>query len=165
VTVTRRPDRRGTKQPRASRRRPGSARGAGGRLAIKRAYEPVARSDGYRVLIDRLWPRGMRKEALALGAWMRDLAPSDALRRWFGHDPRRWTTFVARYREELRAPAARAALAELAARAAAGPVTLVYGAADVAHNDAVVLREKIARILRARGRGRARVRDRTRNGA
>lgn len=126
-------------------------------VRIKRAYEPRARDDGHRVLIDRLWPRGLRKDDLPLDAWTRDLSPSDGLRRWFGHEPSRWRGFIARYRHELRAPAARAALDELARRAAAGAVTLVYGARDAAHNDAVVVRGEIERRLRSRARkGRAR---------
>jgi uncharacterized protein YeaO (DUF488 family) len=96
-------------------------------VQIKRAYEVPARRDGYRVLIDRLWPRGVRKEASALDAWAKELAPSDRLRRWFGHDPDRWRDFTTRYRRELRAPAAQAVLADLAARAASGGVTIVYG--------------------------------------
>jgi uncharacterized protein YeaO (DUF488 family) len=108
---------------------------------LKRAYEPPDPSDGYRVLVDRLWPRGERKEALALDEWLKDLAPSDELRRWFGHDPARWDEFRTRYRAELKAPENRAALADLAARARAGRLTLVYGAKDEEHNNAVVLRE------------------------
>jgi uncharacterized protein YeaO (DUF488 family) len=119
-------------------------------VQTKRAYEAADRSDGYRVLIDRLWPRGVRKDAPALDAWAKDLAPSAELRRWFGHDPRRWRGFVERYRRELRAPAARERLDDLARRAASGAVTVVYGARDQRHNDAVVIRGEIARRLRAR---------------
>jgi uncharacterized protein YeaO (DUF488 family) len=127
-------------------------------VRIKRAYEPKARDDGYRVLIDRLWPRGLRKEDLPLDAWAKDLSLSDGLRRWFGHEPSRWRGFVARYRHELRAPAARAALDGLAQRAAAGTVTIVYGARDEVRNNAVVVRGEIERRLRPRARksGRAR---------
>ncbi|HLK10761.1 MAG TPA: DUF488 family protein [Candidatus Binatia bacterium] len=121
-------------------------------VLVKRAYEPAAAEDGFRVLVDRLWPRGVTKAALALDAWVKEVAPSHELRRWFGHDPGRWREFVARYRRELRAPGARAAIADLAARAARGRVTLVYGAADEAHNDAVVLRAEIERALRTGGR-------------
>lgn len=119
-------------------------------VQAKRAYEAAARSDGYRVLIDRLWPRGVKKETLALDLWAKDLAPSGDLRRWFGHDPGRWKGFVERYRRELRAAAARERLDDLARRAARGAVTIVYGARDEQHNDAVVLRAEIARRLRAR---------------
>jgi uncharacterized protein YeaO (DUF488 family) len=117
-------------------------------VQLKRAYEPAARSDGYRVLVDRLWPRGITKRALALDVWAKDLAPSAELRRWFGHDPGRWTEFVERYRRELRAPAARDVLDDLARRAATGRVTLVYGARDERHNGAVVVGGQIGRRLR-----------------
>lgn len=119
-------------------------------VRIKRAYETAARGDGCRVLVDRLWPRGISKDALALHVWAKDLAPSGELRRWFGHDPARWKGFVQRYREELRAPAARDRLDDLARRAATGGVTLVYGARDERHNDAVVVAAEIARRLRTR---------------
>jgi uncharacterized protein YeaO (DUF488 family) len=119
-------------------------------IQTRRAYAPAGPSDGYRVLLDRLWPRGVTKDELALDLWAKELAPSDELRRWFGHDPRRWKRFVARYRRELRAPAARDRLADLATRAAQGAVTIVYGARDEVHNDAIVVRDEIARRLRAR---------------
>lgn len=134
-------------------------------VQIKRAYEPAARGDGYRVLVDRLWPRGLRKENALLDAWAKELAPSDDLRRWFGHEPERWRGFVARYRRELRTPAARAALDQLARHAAAGPVTLVYAARDEGHNDAVVLRGEITRRLRPRAKRTSRTRRRTTRGA
>ena len=119
-------------------------------VQTKRAYEAADRSDGYRVLVDRLWPRGVRKDALALAAWAKELAPSGDLRRWFDHDPSLWKGFVERYRRELRAPAARERLDDLAARAAQGAVTIVYGARDEQHNDAIVVLDEIARRLRAR---------------
>ena len=119
-------------------------------VQVKRAYEPAARSDGYRVLVDRLWPRGIKKATLALDAWAKDLAPSSQLRRWFGHDPRRWAEFVLRYRDELRAPAARDLLDDLAQRAAASRVTIVYAARDERHNGAVVIGAEIGRHLRRR---------------
>ena len=125
-------------------------------VQIKRAYEAATRSDGYRVLIDRLWPRGVKKEALALDVWAKELAPSSDLRRWFGHDPRRWRGFVQRYRRELRAQPARQRLNDLARHAARGGVTIVYGARDEQHNDAVVIRDEITRRLRARVRRSAR---------
>ena len=108
-------------------------------LQIKRAYVAPDASDGARVLVDRLWPRGCRREALQLRLWLRDLAPSDELRRWFGHDAARWPAFRERYLAELAAKYA--ALAPLRNLMAEGPVTLVYAAADVEHNNAVVLRE------------------------
>ena len=109
-------------------------------IAIKRAYEPATSGDGQRVLVDRVWPRGMRKDELKIDAWLRDVAPSTELRRWFGHDPARWPEFERRYREDLQSPERRALLEELAARAARGPLTLVYGARDPEHNQAAVLR-------------------------
>lgn len=110
-------------------------------ILLKRAYEPPARGDGYRVLVDRLWPRGVKKDTLRLDRWAKELAPSPALRVWFGHDPARFRAFARRYGAELRAAAARPALAELAQRASRGTVTLVYGARDAEHNGAVVLRD------------------------
>lgn len=109
-------------------------------VQTKRAYEPPAAGDGYRVLVDRLWPRGVRKEALELDVWLKQLAPSDELRRWYGHEVSRWPEFEQRYRAELGASGeAQSALDELAARARKGPVTLVFGAKDGAHANATVL--------------------------
>jgi uncharacterized protein YeaO (DUF488 family) len=121
-------------------------------VQIKRAYEEPAGRDGFRVLVDRLWPRGVKKERLRLDLWVKDLAPSPELRRWFGHEPERFREFVARYHAELRADPARALLADLARRAAHGTVTLVYGARDERHNGAVVLRDVIEDALRADAR-------------
>jgi uncharacterized protein YeaO (DUF488 family) len=112
---------------------------------MKRARDPREAGDGYRVLVDRLWPRGVRKEALPIDAWMKEIAPSDELRRWFGHDPARFEGFAERYRDELRHEPAASLLAELVARARKGAVTLVYGASDTEHNQAVVLREVLGR--------------------
>ena len=109
-------------------------------IAIKRAYEPATPDDGQRVLVDRVWPRGVRKDELNIDAWLRDVAPSTELRQWFGHDPVRWPEFERRYREELQSPERRALLEDLAERAAHGPLTLVYGARDTEHNQAAVLR-------------------------
>ncbi len=117
-------------------------------VLIKRAYEGSAPSDGYRVLVDRLWPRGIKKEALRLDLWARDVAPSAELRTWFGHDAARFPEFARRYGVELRAAPARAVLRDLARRAAHGTVTLVYGARDQEHNGAVVLRDVIEDALR-----------------
>jgi uncharacterized protein YeaO (DUF488 family) len=114
-------------------------------VRIKRVYEPASPADGERVLVDRLWPRGVRRSAVT--RWERDLAPSDGLRRWFGHDPARWSEFRRRYRAELRARTPR--LRALAERAARGRVTLVYAAADTARNNAVVLKEVLDAMLRA----------------
>lgn len=112
-------------------------------VALKRAYEPVEEADGYRVLVDRLWPRGVRKDAAHLDAWLKDIAPSAELREWFGHDPKRWSQFRLRYRKELRAQPAKTLLDDLAQRVHRGRVTLVYAAHDEIHNGAVVLRELI----------------------
>jgi uncharacterized protein YeaO (DUF488 family) len=112
-------------------------------LRVKHASEPPSPTHGYRVLVDRLCPRGVRKEDLALDAWAKELAPSEALRRWFGHDAERWSEFVRRYRVELVAPAAEALLDDLARRASMGPVTLVHAAEDPAHNHALILLQTI----------------------
>ncbi|HET7411639.1 MAG TPA: DUF488 domain-containing protein [Pararhizobium sp.] len=111
-------------------------------LKIKRAYDPPEHSDGKRVLVDRLWPRGVSKDELKLDYWWKELAPSAELRRWFGHDPERWEEFSKRYREEL---AARPEdLDRLRGLSADRPVTLVYAAKDEDHNNAVVLKELVA---------------------
>lgn len=108
-------------------------------LKLKRAYEPPARGDGTRILVDRLWPRGLKKEAAALDDWFKDVAPTPALRKWFGHDPERWSEFRRRYVKELGARAD--ALERIRSLARAGTVTLVYGARDEEHNHALVLRD------------------------
>lgn len=122
--------------------------GVANRIRIKRAYAPRGEAEGYRVLVDRLWPRGISKEELAPDAWMRELAPSDELRKWFAHDPSRFPEFQKRYREELKSDEARAALRELVSRAKAGPLTLLYAAKDEEHNNAVVLESLITQRLR-----------------
>lgn len=106
---------------------------------LKRAYEPSNSKDGHRILVDRLWPRGVSKAEADIDEWVKDLAPSTELRKWFGHDPERWDEFRRRYAEEIRGHAE--LLAHLRALAREGPVTLVYSARDELHNDAVVLRE------------------------
>lgn len=112
-------------------------------VRIRRAYEDPQPDDGSRLLVDRIWPRGRSRDALRLDAWHRELAPSDQLRRWFGHDPGRWAEFRQRYRAELASPEAQRQLDELAAIARTGTLTLVYGAADTDHNQAVVLAELV----------------------
>jgi uncharacterized protein YeaO (DUF488 family) len=107
-------------------------------IRLKRAYQPSARGDGTRILVDRLWPRGIRKADAAINHWAKTIAPSSALRAWFGHDPGRWQEFRRRYAAELRGH--RDELAELRALARRGPITLVFAAHDEAHNNAVVLR-------------------------
>jgi uncharacterized protein YeaO (DUF488 family) len=107
-------------------------------IRVKRAYEPAAKGDGRRVLVERLWPRGVSKARLRLDEWAKDVAPSAALRRWFGHDPKRWSGFRSRYYAELRAHPA--AWRPLLAAARRGRVTLIYAAHDVAHNGAIALK-------------------------
>ena len=114
-------------------------------IRLKRAYESAEDSDGYRILIDRLWPRGLSKERAELDEWERDLAPSAELRQWFGHEPSRFPDFRRRYHQELGEH--RAALAVLRRRAREGTLTLVYAAKDTDHNDAVVLAEVLRRGL------------------
>jgi uncharacterized protein YeaO (DUF488 family) len=114
-------------------------------VRLKRVYEPAAASDGYRLLIDRLWPRGVSREQADLDEWDRELAPSTELRQWFGHEPSRFPEFRRRYEEELRPK--RSSIAELRRRAREGTVTLVYAARDPEHNDAVVLAEVLRRGL------------------
>ena len=108
-------------------------------LRLKRAYESPAPDDGMRILVDRLWPRGLRKDEAKLDEWMKDIAPSTELRRWFGHDPERWPEFQQRYRAELARHEEQ--LDNLRNLAREQTVTLVYGARDEEHNDAVVLRD------------------------
>jgi uncharacterized protein YeaO (DUF488 family) len=124
-------------------------------VRIRRAYEEPQPDDGHRVLVDRIWPRGVARDVLALDEWCRDCAPSNELRRWFGHDPQRWEEFRRRYREELAAHADD--VERLRQLAREGQLTLVYGARDVEHNQAVVLQEVIEEGLRgARSRTRRR---------
>jgi uncharacterized protein YeaO (DUF488 family) len=106
-------------------------------VAVKRVYEPAQVSDGRRVLVDRLWPRGLSKEKAALALWLKDIAPSDELRKWFDHRAERWTEFQKRYRDELKDK--NDAVSELDGLLAGGKVTLLYGAHDEAHNNAVAL--------------------------
>jgi uncharacterized protein YeaO (DUF488 family) len=108
-------------------------------ILLKRAYEPPAAEDGQRFLVERLWPRGVRKADLRLAGWLKQVAPTPELRRWFGHDPRKWSEFKRRYLDELRAN--EDALGPLRDASRRGPVTLVYGARDTEHNAAVALRE------------------------
>jgi uncharacterized protein YeaO (DUF488 family) len=111
------------------------------KIQLKRAYEPASPEDGVRVLVDRLWPRGLRKSKAAIDKWLKDLAPSTELRRWFGHDPNRWPEFRRRYKAQLAHKTE--LLGELRALARKRPVTLVFAARDKQHNDAVVLRDVI----------------------
>ncbi|HEX7980626.1 MAG TPA: DUF488 family protein [Gemmatimonadaceae bacterium] len=126
-------------------------------LRLKRAYEPRTSGDGHRVLVDRLWPRGVSKERLAIDEWMKELAPSAALRRWFAHDPAKWLTFQRRYKRELEAHDD--LIDALAKRALKGRVTLIFSARDESHNDAVVLAAVVRRRMAAILGGRRRAAD------
>ena len=108
-------------------------------IQLKRAYEARSRNDGRRILVDRLWPRGVSKAEAGIDEWLKELAPSAGLRKWFGHDPDRWDEFRRRYAKEIHGH--RELLAHLRAHARKGPVTLVYSAHDELHNDAIVLRD------------------------
>ncbi|SCZ54488.1 DUF488 domain-containing protein [Thiohalomonas denitrificans] len=108
-------------------------------IRTKRVYETPAKADGLRILVDRVWPRGVKKEQAAVQHWMKSLAPSSDLRKWFGHDPNRWSEFQERYRRELdKTPDA---VAEICRAAGEGTITLIYSARDDVHNNAVALRE------------------------
>ena len=114
------------------------------KVEIKRVYEEPRPADGTRILVDRLWPRGLSKERARVDLWLKDIAPSTELRKWFGHDPSKWTEFQARYRQELKSEAE--LLDVLKEKAAKGTITLLYGAKDEVHNEAVVLQS----LLRAK---------------
>ena len=110
-------------------------------VALKRVYEPAEPEDGTRVLVDRLWPRGLRKDKADLDLWAKDVAPSSTLRRWFDHKPERWEEFEKRYRAELAAPEMQPQVEALRAMTRKGHVTLLYAARDESMNNAVVLRD------------------------
>jgi uncharacterized protein YeaO (DUF488 family) len=115
-----------------------------GKIKLKRAYEPPEKGDGLRVLVDRLWPRGVSKSSAQIDVWLKEIAPSAALRKWFGHDPSKWSEFRKRYVRELaRQPEA---VAQLERAAGQGTVTLVYGAKDERHNNAVALKEYLESV-------------------
>ena len=116
-------------------------------IRIKRVYEPRARGDGRRILVERLWPRGMRKEALHLHAWQKDVAPSTTLRKWFDHRVERWEEFQRRYRREL--SRSRNVWSPILEASRRGTVTLLYSAHDPEHNGALVLREYLRKRARA----------------
>ena len=115
-------------------------------IALKRAYEPAARSDGRRILVERLWPRGIKKEALEIEAWIKDVAPSTGLRKWFHHDPARWNEFRRRYFAELDAHGNWRSLIEDSPR----HLTLIYSSHDPEHNNAVALRDYLESKLKGR---------------
>ncbi|HEX5004828.1 MAG TPA: DUF488 family protein [Gemmatimonadales bacterium] len=121
-------------------------------IQIRRTYEPAVRDGSRVILVDRLWPRGVRKTALKLDAWLKDVAPSTELRQWFHHDPDKWPEFRRRYRKELEANPV--ALTPLLLAAAAGDVTLLYSAHDAAHNQAVVLKEYLEEMMAEPGAAR-----------
>ena len=110
-------------------------------IRIKRVYDPVGHDDGRRVLVDRLWPRGVAKDEARIDEWLKEVAPSDELRKWFGHDPAKWEEFRTRYRQELKPHGE--LLERLRSEARKGTVTLLFAAKDVEHNNAVVLKEML----------------------
>jgi uncharacterized protein YeaO (DUF488 family) len=114
-------------------------------IELKRAYDQAAETDGYRVLVDRVWPRGIGKDARQIDAWLKDLAPTTGLRKWFRHDPARWLEFKRRYAFELEQRAG--ALEPLVEKARTGRITLVFGAKDTEHIDAVALKGSLERRL------------------
>jgi uncharacterized protein YeaO (DUF488 family) len=116
-------------------------------IDLKCAYDPPAKGDGRRILVDRVWPRGIAKDDLQIDAWLKDLAPSTELRKWFGHDPAKWDEFRKRYARELEQRSE--ALEQLLEKARADRVTLIFSAKDTQHNNAVALREHLERRLRS----------------
>ena len=116
-------------------------------IDLKRAYDPPAKSDGRRILVDRVWPRGIARHDLQIDAWLKDLAPSTKLRKWFGHDPTKWDEFKERYALELEQRSE--PLGELVEKARGGHVTLIFSAKDTQHNNAVALREHLERRLKS----------------
>ncbi len=124
-------------------------------ITAKRAYEPAERADGYRVLIDRLWPRGVSKARARLNAWEKGIAPSRQLRDWYRHDPAKWPEFRARYKKELRSAAAETILADLVRRARRGRVTLVYGSRAAEISDVAVLGKMLKRRVRTSSQKRS----------
>lgn len=115
-------------------------------IAVKRIYEAYAENDGYRMLVDRLWPRGIRKEQARIDEWQKEIAPSTALRQWFNHDPDRWQSFQQKYRDELKQNPALPHLLDVLRQHP--KVTLLYAAKDEQHNQALVLRDFLAKALR-----------------
>ena len=117
-------------------------------LRIKRAYEQKAGNDGKRIFVDRLWPRGLSKAEFTFDEWLKELAPGDRLRKWFGHEPGKFDEFRKRYIKELSNPAKQAELIRIAALAEETNVTLVFSAKDTAHNNAVVLAEMVGKLMK-----------------
>ena len=131
--------------PAGAAKRGARSRAAANAVAVKRVYDPPSKNDGTRVLVDRLWPRGIAKAKARVDAWLKEVGPSTALRTWFGHDPARWAEFQRRYHRELANSGAAQPVADLARR---GPITLLFAAKDEQHNNAVALREYLARVLK-----------------
>lgn len=121
-------------------------------FAVKRVYTPPSADDGERILVDRLWPRGLSRESASINGWRRDLAPSDELRRWFGHDPDRWDEFRTRYRQELQSAGKLDQLRTLANIGAERRITLLFAAADPRHNNAVALKEILTELSEEKDR-------------
>jgi uncharacterized protein YeaO (DUF488 family) len=117
-------------------------------IRLKRVYDPVARTDGTRILVERLWPRGISKATLNLNAWLKDVAPSTELRQWFGHDPSKWSRFRTKYFRELETQ--RDSWKPIVSAAKRGTVTLVYSSHDTEHNNAVALRQYLLPKVRRR---------------
>jgi uncharacterized protein YeaO (DUF488 family) len=113
------------------------------KIKVKRAYEKSDKTDGARILVDRLWPRGLTKAKAAIDLWLKEIAPSTELRKWFGHDPEKWSRFRGRYQTELKHRTEEIEL--IRTKAKKGPVTLIYGARDQKHNEAVVLKTFLER--------------------
>ncbi len=118
------------------------------KVHIKRVYEPASKEDGTRILVDRLWPRGLSKEAAQIDLWLKEAAPSTDLRKWFKHEPEKWPEFQKRYEQELSESAEQ--LSQLNEPLKKGTVTLVYGAKDTVHNDAVVLQNFLKKHVQGR---------------
>ncbi|QEC70235.1 DUF488 domain-containing protein [Panacibacter ginsenosidivorans] len=114
-------------------------------MQIKRAYEPKEKSDGFRILVDRLWPRGIKKEDMHVDVWLKEIAPSSKLRKWFNHDVKKWKVFTAKYNAELKHSTAIEEIIRLTKTHK--KVTLIYGAKDEQHNQAVVLKEFLQKII------------------
>lgn len=111
-------------------------------IKIKRVYESFDKNDGFRILIDRLWPRGLTKEKAKIDIWLKDVAPSDSLRKWFGHDPAKWNEFKKRYFQEIKGKAE--LIKTIKDKMRKGTVTLAYGAKDIEHNNAQALKEYLS---------------------
>jgi len=123
-------------------------------IRIKRAYSPPDRADGLRILVDRVWPRGLKKIEARIDEWRWDLAPTAALRKWFHHDPKKWDEFQRRYRHELKARSKLDGLRDMAERAKREAITLLFAARDERHNNAVALKELLEELLKSSYLGR-----------